>query len=244
MINLEKLSLSVVIYCERSFIDGNHLKENVICHMSRLEDFVFNIRSIMQLKSGPVHLPTNEEIRCTLTDLTNYPVVSYLDYFLTGGIGHCHIYTSPNSSIEFNHVSNNLPSEVFSNVRRVSIFDERAFEHSFFLRLAQSFPSMSTLSVTNAAAQLEKAHQQPCDEKERLPVIRYPSLRQLVLLCVHDDYVEQFFFATRTFFSSGMHVCIRRSQLKRVRHDHMRSETQMNYSKVKSFTFWVTPQGR
>ena len=244
MIELEKLSLSLVIDCQRRFIDGNHLKENVIRHMPRLEDFVFNIRSIMPLSLDPVHLPTNEEIRCTLTDLTKYPVISYLDYFPIEGSGHCHIYTRPYPSMEYEYVSNNLASEVFANVRRVSLFDERPFEHSFFLRLAQSFPSMRTLSVVNEAAQLEKPHQQLCGEEERLPVIRYPSLRELVLIPVHDDYVEQFFFATRTFFSHGMHVCISRSQMKRVTHDFMRDETRINYSEVKSFTLWDPPVDR
>ena len=244
MINLEKLSLSLTIHFERRFIDGNHLKENVARHMPRLEDFVFNIRSIVPLNSASVHLPTNEEIRCTLTDLTKYPIVSYLDYFTREANGHCHIYTSPFSSMEYHGVSNNLASEIFANVRRVTLLDERPFEHSFFFRLAQSFRSMRMLSMNNEAAQLEKPHQQPCGEKECVPVIRYPSLRELGLHDVHDDYVEQFFFATRTFSSDGMDVCVRRSQLKRVTHDFIRDETRMNYSKVKSFTLFDPPVDR
>jgi hypothetical protein len=238
MINLKKLSLSLVIDCQGRFIDGNHLKEKIIRHMPRLEDFLFNIRSIIRPNFDPVHLPTNEEIRSTLTDLTKYPVVSYLDAFPDSGHGQCRIYTSPYSSMEYYGVSNNFASEVFVNVRNVTCFDERPFEHSFFLRLAQSFPSMIVLTLTNGAAQLEKAHQQPCSEKERLPVIRYPSLRKLVLVDVHDDYVEQFLFATRTFFSNGMHVCNYRSQMKRVTHDFTRDETRLNSSQVTSFTLW------
>ena len=238
MINLEKLSLSLVFDCRRRFVHGNDLKANVLRHLPRLEDFIFNIRSILPLDLDPVHLLTNEEIQCTLTELTKYPVVSYVDYFLHKSEAHCHIYTSPYSMIEYEHVSNHLPSDLFENVRFVALFDERPFEHSFFLRLAQSFPSMTTLSVTNKAAQLEEQDPQPCDEKERLPVIRYPSLRRLVLAGVHDAYVEQFFFATRTFFSNGMHVCNYRSQMKRVTNDFMRDETRQNCSKVKSFTLW------
>ena len=238
MINLEKLSLFLVIDCERRFIDGNHLKENVTRHMPRLEDFTFNIRSIMPLDVDPVHLPTTEDIRCTLTDLTKYPVVSYVDYFRNDGHGHCHIYTCPYSLIDYEYVSNNLPNRLFANVRRLSLFDERPFEHSFFLRLAQSFPSMTILTVKNEAAQLEKQDQQSCNDNERVPMIRYPSLRNLNLPCVHDDYVEQFFFSTRTCFSNGMHVGVHPSQLKRVTHVLMRDETRINYSKVKSFYFY------
>ena len=236
MINLKKLSLSLEIDWQERFIDGNHLKENVIRHMPRLEDFMFNIRSIMPLNSASVHLPTNEEIRSTLTDLTKYPIVSYRDDFADLENGHCHIYTSPYSWMVYHDVSNSFASEVFANVQHVTCYDERPFEHSFFVRLAHSFPSMRVLTLTNRAAQLEKRRQQPCDEKERHPVIRYPSFRKLVLMNVHDDYVEQFLFATRTFFSNGMHVWNCPAQMKRVTHDFTRDETRVNCSKVKSFT--------
>jgi hypothetical protein len=239
MINLEKLSLLLVADCEGSFIDGNHLKENVIRHMPRLEDFVFNIRSIMRLGSNLVDLPTNEDVRCASTGLTKHPVLSYVDYFRDDGNGHCHIYTSPYSLIEYRYVSNNFPNELFRNVRTVSLFDERPFEHSFFWRLAQSFPSMTKLTMKNEAAQLKKQDQQSFNEDECVPVIRYPCLRELYLLCVHDDYVEQFFFDTRTFLSGDEHVYVHPSQFKRVTHDLMREETRMNYSKVKSLHFYL-----
>ena len=60
--------------------------------MPRLEDFVFNIRSILPLEFGPAHLPTTEYIRCTLTPLTKHPVVSYVDCFPEDGDSHCHFY--------------------------------------------------------------------------------------------------------------------------------------------------------
>jgi hypothetical protein len=238
MINLDKLSLSLVIDCEGRFLDGNHLKADVLRHMPRLEDFVFNIRSIMPFRIDPVHLQTNEDIRCTLTDLTKHRVISSVDYFRNDGYAHCHIYTSPYSLIDYEYASNNFPNELFANVRDVSLYDERPFEQSFFLRLSKSFPSIRTLSVDNEAAQTDKQHQQSCNETEPVPTIRYPSLWALFLLRVHDDYVEQFFFATKTCFSDDMHVSIHPSQLKRVTHDFMRDETRINYSKVKSFHFY------
>ena len=238
MINLEKLSLSLVIDCKRRFIDGNHLKANVLRYMPRLQDFVFNIRSIMQHEADLVHLQTNENIQFTLKDLTKHPVISYIDHFSHEQEGHCHFYTSPYALLKYQYVSNNFPREIFLNVRQVSLFDERPFEHSFFLRLAQSFPSMRTLIVKNEAAQMEKHHQQSCSKNERVPMIRYPSLRSLHLLRVHDDYVEQFFFDTRTVFSDEMHVSMHSSQLKRVTHDFSREETRINYFRVKSFDFY------
>jgi hypothetical protein len=238
MINLEKLSLSLLIDCQRRFIDGNHFKANVLRHMPRLQDFLFNIRSVMRHELDLLHLQTNEDIQSTLTDLTAHPVVSYIDYFFREREGHCHFYTSPYSLLEYESVSNNFPRESFFNVQHVSLFDERPFEHAFFLRLAEAFPSMRTLTVKNEAAQVEKQNQHSWTENEGVPMIRYPSLRTLHLLRVHDDYVEQFFFDTRTLFSDDMRVGIYPSQLKRVTHDFRRDETRLNYSKVNSFNFY------
>ena len=238
MINLKKLSLSLVIACERRFVDGNHLKAHILRHMPRLEDFRFNIRSIMPLDFDPAHLPTDEDIRCTFEHLTKHSIISYVDYFPNDGEGHCHFYTSPYSLIDYEYVSNSLPEGLFAHVRNVELYDERPFEHSFFLRLAQAFPSMKTLSIINLAAQTEKQGQQSCDEHGDVPLIRYPSLQGINFLDVHDDYVEQFFFHTRTFFSDDIHVTIDASQLERVTHNYMRDETRINYSKVKSFDFW------
>ena len=90
-----------------------------------------------------VHLPTNDDIRCTFTDLTKHSVISYIDHFLDERTAYGHIYTSPYAFVQYEYVSNNLPNDLFRSVRYVSLFDERPFEHSFFLRLAQSFPSMT-----------------------------------------------------------------------------------------------------
>lgn len=84
----------------------NHLKEKVIRHISRLEDFLFDIGSMMRPNFDRVHFPTNEEIRCPLTDLTKYPI--------------------PYSSMKYEDVSNNFVSEFFSNIRHVTYFDERS----------------------------------------------------------------------------------------------------------------------
>ena len=235
MIHLKKLSLFLLIGCQRGFIDGNHLKANVLRYIPRLEDFAFNLRSILPLDVESVHFPSNEDIRWTLTELSQHPIVSSVDYFFNEHEAHCHIYTSPYSLFEYEYLSNNSPDGLFVNVRYVELFDERPFEHSFFLRLAQSFPSMKTLTVNNEVAQREKQDQQ--SEDEGVPIVEYVSLRRINLLRVHDDYVEQFFFATRTLFSDDMQVRIGPNQLKRVTSDGTRDETRINYSKVK-FEFW------
>ena len=84
---------------------------------------------------------------------------------------------------------------------------------------------------------MEKQHGQSCDENQRVPIIVYPSLRKLYLVDVHDDYIEQFFFETKTFFNDDVYVTVYPDQFKRVTHDFMRDETRINYSKVKHLNF-------
>ncbi|CAF1113324.1 unnamed protein product [Rotaria sordida] len=45
MSNQEKLSLYLLVYVNETFIDGNHLKRNIINRMPRLNQFTFYIRS-------------------------------------------------------------------------------------------------------------------------------------------------------------------------------------------------------
>ena len=51
MSNIEQLSLNLIIgrydpY--NSFIDGDNLKKDIICHMPKLNNFVFSIHSIIK----------------------------------------------------------------------------------------------------------------------------------------------------------------------------------------------------
>ena len=201
--------------------------------MPRLKDFVFDIRSIVPLNQGDVPLQAEEDVQSTLTDLTQHRVITYVDYFPVDGNAHCHYHTYPHVSSLYQYLSNNFRGELFSNVKYVQLFDERPFEHSFFLRIAQSFPSMRTLSVRNLVAQRDKNDYPSPNGNERAPVITYPSLRELILTRVHDDYLEQFLFETKTFVSADLELSCKDKQLYRVTNKFTREETKVNCAKVK-----------
>lgn len=239
MIHLEKFSLQTKIYFQPRFIDGNVLKEDILHHMPLLKDFVFDIRSIVSLGGGEVHLQSDEEIRSTLKDLTKHKVISRIDYFRDQREVHCHLHTNPLLSIEYEFISNNFRGELFEHVQYVELFDERPFEHSFFMRIAQSFPSMKRLCVENRTAQQEKQDHQSSNENQHSTKINYHSLQRLVLRWVHDDYIEQFLFDTKTNLSNGLTLICEENQLKRVTHNFTREVTKVNCSKVKSFKLHV-----
>lgn len=183
----------------------------------------------MPLDIDPVHFPTSKDIRCRWTDLPKYsssPTSTISSTSVRDTITSRQFHIHSSSTITWATI---IPGGSFANVRRVLVFDERPFEHGFLSPLGTN---------TSVDDDTECEEWSNTMSKERLPMIRYLSLRKLRLPDIHDDDdVEQFFFARR-LISSEMHLSIDPRQLKRVRQDFMRDERRMNYSKVKSFYFW------
>jgi hypothetical protein len=147
MSNLEELSLNFAIHNRKPFLDGNNLKD-IINHMTQLKKFTFNIHSTIRL-DNQIDLPSNENIQNTFRDFKHNQIVSCVDYFSETVKGQCRIYSYPYTWKEYNNITNNFPGGLFECVRKISLFDERPFEHEFFLRIAQSFPLMKKLTLVN-----------------------------------------------------------------------------------------------
>ncbi|CAF1286725.1 unnamed protein product [Rotaria sordida] len=197
MSNLEKLSLHLVIECKVRFIDGTNLKKNIIIHMPNLNEFTFNIRSIISINDH-TYLLSNEYIQRTLTNLTDHQVISCVDYFPSNKTGQCHFYTYPHTMLHYDNITNNFPGGLFEHVRSATLFDESPFEHTFFIRIAQAFPFLNELIVSNCTAQNEKLN----NDSEYFPIIKYPHLTILRLIKIHDDYAEELLLDIKTCFSN------------------------------------------
>ena len=234
MTHLESLTLSLLIEKQDKFIDGYHLTRNILSHMPHLNQFLFNIHSIVSF-DNQLHLPSNDEIQQSFRNCTDCEVISYVDYFPSNKTGQCCVYTYPYTMLHFDGITNSFPGGSFKYVRCAELFDERPFEHTFFLRIAQAFPSLEHLGVKNFEAQICKDDQNNNNNNNRhLPIIEYPHLVQLDLTEVHDDYAEQFLLHTRTCFSNLIHLSIEYDTIQRVTHHFTRDATQVNCEKVKS----------
>lgn len=236
MSNLEKLTLCLVIECQERFIDGDNLKKNIVNYMPKLNDFLFNIRSIISLDNQMLLL-SNDDIQRTLTNLTNHQVNSCVDYFSNEKSGHCHIYTYPYTMIYYENITNNFPGGLFKYVQTVKLFDECPFEHMFFIRIAQAFPFLKYLTVSNWQPQNDKQHQKANDDHRKFSIIEYPHLITLHLLNIHDDYAEQFLLDEKTCLPNDIQVIVDYDLLQRVTYNFTRNATRINYSKVKYFQF-------
>ncbi|CAM4841930.1 unnamed protein product [Rotaria magnacalcarata] len=189
MTNLEELNLHLVVYCEKRFIDGYDLKRNIISHLLQLNKFVFNIRSHLPL-NDQAYLSSNEDCQRSFNGFKNNKIISCVDYFPDRKEGQCHIYSYPYPAKYYEYITNNFQDGLFKYVREVSLYDERPFEHEFFIKIAKSFPFMEKLTVYNNKPEMNKFDERSKDDNRHLSVVQYPYLRVLDLFDVHDDYAE------------------------------------------------------
>ncbi|CAF5026319.1 unnamed protein product, partial [Rotaria sp. Silwood1] len=231
MINLEELDLHLVVYCEKRFIDGYDLKYNIINNLLRLNKFIFNIRSRLSI-NDQVYLSSNEDCQLSFNGFKNNKIISCIDYFPDRKQGQCHIYSYPYQAKYYEYITNNFPDGLFKYVREVSLYDERPFEHEFFVKIAKSFPFMEQLTVYNDKPQKNKFDEQSKDDNRHLSVIQYPYLRVVDLFHAHDDYAEQFLLDIKTCLTTKLNLQVYFSTLDRVTNNFTRDTTRINCAKL------------
>ncbi|CAF2924919.1 unnamed protein product [Rotaria sp. Silwood2] len=235
MINLEKLALYFMADYDDIFIDGNNLQKNIISHMPRLNQFIFNIRSMINYDNLN-YFPSNEDIRRTFINFKDNQVTSCVDYFPKSKYGQCHIYSCPYTLTYYENLTNNFPGGLFNTVQQIELFDERPFEHEFFIKISQSFPFLKELTIINSEQQKSN------NENQKYSIINYYHLTKLHLVHVHDDYAEQFLLDTKTYLSNYIQLSIHYDQLQRVTEYFTRNTTRYNCSKVKQLYLYGLSQ--
>ncbi|CAF2973408.1 unnamed protein product [Rotaria sp. Silwood2] len=123
MLNLEKLSLYLIVHDKNTFVDGNDLKKNIINNMLRLNLFLFNICSNIRIHNQ-INLPSNEYIQCTFKDFQNNHNIYCVDHFFEAERSQCHIYSYPYTLKLYKNITNNFSGGFFKFVCVVSLFDE------------------------------------------------------------------------------------------------------------------------
>lgn len=232
MSKLEKLSLYLSVQNTNRFIDGNDLKENILNSMPQLNRFHFDFRSTIFLKDE-IDYPSNEDILDSFKDFSNNKIISCVNYFPESKQGHCHIYSDPFISRTYENIANNFSGGIFACVSEVSLFDEHPFQHEFFAQIAQSFPFMKRLTITNRKPQNDKRCKKFQNNTPDLLLITYPNLKCIDFKDCHDDYVEQFLLDIKTCLSYSIDIYVNYKTLKRVTHNFKRNATKINCSKVR-----------
>ncbi|CAF2041759.1 unnamed protein product [Rotaria magnacalcarata] len=214
--------------------------ENVfldICQISIPE-----IKELPKLKAFSLYsdLPTfqyNELIvpllyrMVNLEELDLHLVVHYFK------LGQCHIYSYPYRAKTHEYITNNFPGGLFKYVREVSLYDDRPFEHEFFVKIPESFPFMEQLTIYNRKPQKNKFYEQSNYDNQHLSPIQYSYLSVLELFSAHDDYVEQFLVDIKTSLIRTVNLQVLVSTLDRVTHSFTRDATRTNCRKL--FSIYV-----
>jgi len=227
MSNLEELCLYFVNH-NTPIIDGNNFEENIFNNMTKLKKFKFNIRSVIPF-NNQVNLLSNEDIQNTFKNLKINKIISCIDYFSKANEFHCHIYSYPYTWNYYDNITNNFHGGLFKCVDKILLFDERPFEHEFFLRIQKSFPFMEELSLINRTAQNRK---QSNSDNRNLSPIEYTFLFELSISNVHDDYIEEFLLDTKTYLQNNLILFVNYESLQRVTHHFIKDATRTNCGKI------------
>ncbi|CAF1179457.1 unnamed protein product [Rotaria sordida] len=237
MLNLIKLYLYLLICNRETFIDGNEMKINIINHMPYLNTFIFNIYSYIYF-NDQINLLSNEDIQKTFKNFKYNKIISCVDYFPKVEIGQCHIYSYPYQLEHYDAITNNFSGGLFTCVRRILLFDERSFEHEFFIQISQSFPFLEKLTVVNQKQQNNKSFRTSKNVNQNLSIIHYPHLNELDLTAVHIDYIKQFLFDTKTCLPNNVFLLIDYQLMKKVTRNFRRNTTRSNCNKLNTILFY------
>ncbi|CAF4647693.1 unnamed protein product, partial [Rotaria sp. Silwood2] len=116
-------------------------------------------------------------------------------------------------------------------VTEVGLYDERPFEHEFFLRIAQSFSSMEKLTVVNRKSQIDKRCIKSINDNQDLSIIKYPHLTKVFLEEAHDDCIEQSLVDTKMCLPNNVFLSAVDRSLERVARNFERGVTRNNCEK-------------
>ncbi len=156
MTYLEKLTLSLRVRQQISFIEDICRDYYILSQMSHLRTFHFDIvieQSSYMYDEQLILSP--DDIRCKFIQ-RGLPVDCYIDYHYNK-ISRCQVYSLPTNMERIQYITHNFPGGMFFNVRVLRMSDDSfAFEHTFFAQISRSFPLLSSLTIRNIREQNEK----------------------------------------------------------------------------------------
>ena len=232
MNKLERFTLHIYIGSGEKLIDGNDIHQDILIHMPQLQSFVFHIQSSCKPNILGENF-TNKDIEQTFINIGYEQVIcltrSDMDIFMF-----CNVFSVP-YAFDFLHMfGKNFDKMIFPNVTRLALWEFTPFEYEFFFRLAQSFPVLRTLIITNRDHDRNRL-------KEDLPsnsFVEFPYLSILDVASAHMIYSEQLLHHPTTRLPRLTKLTIHYEDLKMVTNDFTRDATRINCSKIQILEFF------
>ncbi len=231
MYNLEELTLYLSIYNRAKFVDGTQLENDILIHLQQLHTFFFYICTHTHTVH-PVLRLSNDYIQRNFTNVRYGQVGCFIDYLGIKG-SRCHIFSLPFAFDYLEMIKNNFPNIIFNNVTVLWAFDSVPFKHEFFVRLAQCFPLLKTLMITNFELPLSDPPELEDDNNKSFSIVEYPHLTSLDIKYVHINYVERLLHESKTRLPRLTELQINYDKLQTVTENFTRDATRLNCIKVK-----------
>ncbi|CAF0787842.1 unnamed protein product [Adineta steineri] len=232
MLNLEELTLLLPVRRYKStYIDGNHLYDQVLNYMPQLNKFIFNIHTEIIHLSTDIDVPSNDDIRNSFIKRGFQSVEACADKKSNNIICRCHVYSLPYQFDEFMFMGKCFQGGRFDKVRMLSMHDEHPFEHELFKIISQDFPFLQKLSIWNFESPKKEQHY-----SSTLIIFNY--LFELDLMLAHSDYAIQFLSDTKTRLLCLTNLRIEYETLATVTNNFTNDATRLNCAKIKSLVMY------
>ena len=229
MIHLETLFLSLRLYQRDTFIDYTYLENIFLRDLSCLQNFHFDI--VVD------HVIIHDNAKPCFSDIQQtfirkgYHVDGYLDCanHPAGLWNQCHIYSLPFMFEYMQPITNCFPGGLFKSVTVLWLKDtNHPFEHSFFMKISQSFPFVRCLTIINKLEQ---------KNKDLSSMIQFSHLIELQCGYVHIDYIEQFLSSLYTHLPALTKLAVQYEHLVAITENFTSDVIRINCAKLKSIHF-------
>ncbi|CAF4211999.1 unnamed protein product [Rotaria sordida] len=227
MINLEELKLYLLIKIfDSNFIDGTQLYDQLLFHMTKLNEFTFSIQTLVYRCKTNISLSSNEDIQRSFDGREYQQVGSYVDINSDIIEAKCHIYSLPYVFEYLPEINNSFPGGMFHTVRYLIMIDGHSFEHKFFQLISHDLPFLEMLDVHNSKPQKDKQY-------SSTTLITFSYLKLLNLKSAHVDYAEQFLFTKITHLPRLLNLCISYESLTMITKNFTINTKCLNFNKLK-----------
>ncbi|CAF0738190.1 unnamed protein product [Rotaria sordida] len=227
MSNLEELTLYLSIQrIESTYIDGNHLYNEILIHMPQLKKFIFSINTLVINKNIRINLPSNNDIQRSFIEREYQQIASYTHKESIEQRSTCHIYSLPYQFDRFYNMNCHFQGGIFNKVRMVMMTDRKhPFEQEFFQIVSNCFPFLQKLTIWNY--QPQKRKQQLC------PIITFPYLHCLILRSVNVDYADQFLNDTKIHLPCLLELRITYESLVMITYNFTNDATRLTCARLR-----------
>ncbi|CAF0916405.1 unnamed protein product [Adineta steineri] len=235
MIYLEELELCLDVSHRSTFIDGTHLKNEILIYLPRLQIFMFNIKTHSKSMSNYMYMQSNNDISRTFLNWQYGRVNCYISHY-PDNAAQCHIFSLPCNMTYIYMISYGFQGDVCKNVRILYLSDrEYPFKHEFFLRIARAFPFITHLTVLN-----NRIINNTDESNDQLTsVVEFHHLISLSIRFQRAIYVEQFLVDTNTYLPNLIDLKISYNNLVTVTNNFTRDVTRRNCSNVQNLSFTI-----